>query len=55
MEAAAFSLLKAWIDQIVWMGTTFAYGPEGRQGLLGKLPIAAGSACAFSSIPEIPS
>jgi FMN-dependent NADH-azoreductase len=29
------SLLKAWIDQIVRMGKTFAYGAQGRQGLLG--------------------
>ena len=26
--------LKAWIDQIVRMGKTFGYGPEGRRGLL---------------------
>jgi FMN-dependent NADH-azoreductase len=30
------SLLKAWIDQIVRVGKTFAYGPSGRQGLLGN-------------------
>ena len=30
------SLLKAWIDQIVRIGKTFAYGPNGRQGLLGN-------------------
>ena len=30
------SLLKAWIDQIVRVGKTFAYGPTGRQGLLGN-------------------
>ena len=29
------SLLKAWIDQIVRTGKTFAYGAQGRQGLLG--------------------
>jgi FMN-dependent NADH-azoreductase len=28
--------LKAWIDQIVRIGKTFSYGPNGRQGLLGK-------------------
>ena len=28
------SLLKAWIDQIVRVGKTFAYGPEGHKGLL---------------------
>jgi FMN-dependent NADH-azoreductase len=28
------SLLKAWIDQIVRVGKTVAYGPNGRQGLL---------------------
>src|ERR1700733_4769123 len=26
--------LKAWIDQIVRMGKTFSYGPDGRRGLL---------------------
>jgi FMN-dependent NADH-azoreductase len=30
------SLLKAWIDQIVRVGKTVAYGPNGRQGLLGN-------------------
>jgi FMN-dependent NADH-azoreductase len=30
------SLLKAWIDQIVRMGKTVQYGPNGRQGLLGN-------------------
>jgi FMN-dependent NADH-azoreductase len=30
------SLLKAWIDQIVRIGKTFASGPNGRQGLLGN-------------------
>jgi FMN-dependent NADH-azoreductase len=30
------SVLKAWIDQIVRIGKTVAYGPQGRQGLLGK-------------------
>ena len=30
------SLLKAWIDQIVRVGKTIAYGPSGRQGLLGN-------------------
>jgi len=30
------SLLKAWIDQIVRIGKTVAYGPNGRQGLLQK-------------------
>jgi FMN-dependent NADH-azoreductase len=29
-------LLKAWIDQIVRVGKTFAYGPTDRQGLLGN-------------------
>ena len=29
------SLLKAWIDQVVRLGKTFAYGPNGRHGLLG--------------------
>ena len=29
------SQLKAWIDQIVRMGKTFAYGAKGPQGLLG--------------------
>ena len=28
------SLLKAWIDQIVRMGKTFGYGPDGPKGLL---------------------
>jgi FMN-dependent NADH-azoreductase len=28
------SSLKAWIDQVVRMGKTFAYGPNGPQGLL---------------------
>src|ERR1700681_1790273 len=30
------SLLKAWIDQMVRIGKTIAYGPQGRQGLLGN-------------------
>lgn len=30
------STLKAWIDQIVRIGKTFGYGPNGPQGLLGK-------------------
>jgi len=30
------SSLKAWIDQVVRMGKTFAYGPNGRHGLLGE-------------------
>ena len=30
------SSLKAWIDQVVRMGKTFSFGPNGRQGLLGK-------------------
>jgi FMN-dependent NADH-azoreductase len=30
------SPLKAWIDQIVRMGKTVQYGPNGRQGLLGN-------------------
>jgi FMN-dependent NADH-azoreductase len=30
------SLLKAWIDQVVRIGKTFGYGPNGPQGLLGK-------------------
>ena len=30
------SVLKAWIDQIVRVGKTVAYGPSGRQGLLGN-------------------
>src|SRR6202165_3805454 len=30
------SLLKAWIDQVVRVGKTVAYGPNGRQGLLGN-------------------
>jgi FMN-dependent NADH-azoreductase len=30
------SLLKAWIDQIVRLGKTVAYGPHGPQGLLGN-------------------
>src|SRR6202521_2005991 len=29
------SLLKTWIDQIVRVGKTVAYGQSGRQGLLG--------------------
>src|SRR5467141_3946990 len=29
------SSLKAWIDQVVRLGKTFGYGPNGRQGLLG--------------------
>jgi FMN-dependent NADH-azoreductase len=31
---AISSLLKAWIDQIVRVGKTIAYGPEGHKGLL---------------------
>ena len=30
------SSLKAWIDQIVRVGKTVAYGPQGPQGLLGN-------------------
>jgi FMN-dependent NADH-azoreductase len=30
------SVLKAWIDQIVRIGKTVAYGPHGPQGLLGN-------------------
>jgi FMN-dependent NADH-azoreductase len=30
------SSLKAWIDQIVRLGKTFGYGPNGPQGLLGN-------------------
>jgi FMN-dependent NADH-azoreductase len=30
------SSLKAWIDQVVRIGKTFSYGPNGRQSLLGK-------------------
>jgi FMN-dependent NADH-azoreductase len=30
------SLLKAWIDQIVRIGKTVGYGPNGPQGLLGN-------------------
>jgi FMN-dependent NADH-azoreductase len=30
------SLLKTWIDQIVRVGKTVAYGPHGPQGLLGN-------------------
>jgi FMN-dependent NADH-azoreductase len=30
------SLLKAWIDQVVRIGKTFGYGPNGPQGLLGN-------------------
>jgi FMN-dependent NADH-azoreductase len=30
------SLLKAWIDQIVRIGKTVAYGPRGPEGLLGN-------------------
>src|SRR6202049_2570205 len=30
------SLLKAWIDQVVRLGKTVGYGPNGPQGLLGK-------------------
>lgn len=33
------SLLKAWIDQIVRIGKTVSYGPNGRQGVLGKKKI----------------
>jgi FMN-dependent NADH-azoreductase len=33
---AISSLLKAWIDQIVRVGKTVAYGPQGPQGLLGN-------------------
>ena len=28
--------LKAWIDQVVRMGKTFGYGPNGPEGLLGR-------------------
>jgi FMN-dependent NADH-azoreductase len=30
------SILKAWIDQVVRLGKTVTYGPNGPQGLLGK-------------------
>src|SRR5712671_2230175 len=30
------SLLKAWIDQVVRIGKTLAYGPKGRESLLDK-------------------
>src|SRR5439155_19317259 len=30
------STLKAWIDQVVRIGKTFNYGPNGRQGLPGE-------------------
>src|SRR6267154_1336174 len=30
------SLLKAWIDQVVRLGKTVGYGPNGPQGLLGR-------------------
>ena len=30
------SSLKAWIDQVVRLGKTVGYGPDGPQGLLGK-------------------
>ena len=30
------SSLKAWINQIVWLGKTVGYGPEGPQGLLAR-------------------
>jgi FMN-dependent NADH-azoreductase/uncharacterized membrane protein YphA (DoxX/SURF4 family) len=30
------SLLKSWIDQVVRIGKTVVYGPNGREGLLGK-------------------
>jgi len=33
---AISSLLKAWIDQVVRVGKTVAYGPQGPQGLLGN-------------------
>jgi len=33
---AISSLLKAWIDQVVRVGKTVAYGQQGPQGLLGK-------------------
>ena len=33
------SPLKAWIDQVVRMGKTFAYGANGRQGLLGNIKV----------------
>src|SRR5580704_12705595 len=33
---AISSLLKAWIDQVVRIGKTVAYGPHGPQGLLGN-------------------
>jgi len=33
------SPLKAWIDQVVRMGKTFAYGADGRQGLLGDTKV----------------
>ena len=35
------SLLKAWIDQIVRVGKTVAYGPRGPQGLLVKKKVVA--------------
>ena len=30
------SLLKGWIDQVVRLGKTVGYGPNGPQGLLGR-------------------
>jgi FMN-dependent NADH-azoreductase len=33
---AISSMLKAWLDQIVRIGKTVAYGPNGRLGLLGN-------------------
>jgi FMN-dependent NADH-azoreductase len=33
---AISSLLKAWIDQVVRIGKTVAYGPNGPRGMLGK-------------------
>src|ERR1700693_604739 len=39
------SLLKAWIDQIVRVGKTVAYGPSGRPGLLGNKRAFVITAC----------
>jgi FMN-dependent NADH-azoreductase len=38
------SLLKAWIDQVVRIGKTFGYGPNGTKGLLGNKKVFVATA-----------
>src|SRR6266853_3396536 len=50
------SLLKAWIDQVVRLGKTISYGPNGPQGLLAKKKVfvitSRGSAYEKGSVRE---